>query len=71
MEYIARFGIIGYIVAIVCLAHGQEPYRGGCRDYRSDCLFRTVAAKDDGGYIPPDNGHPDCDPCLGSGTRYQ
>ncbi|MEH1821501.1 MAG: hypothetical protein V7L31_20880 [Nostoc sp.] len=69
MKYIAHIGITVYIAAIAGLAQGQEPHRGGCRDHRNDCLVSIVAAKDDGGYVPPNHGGPDT--TNGSGTRYK
>lgn len=61
MKYTA-IGLIGYTLLVVNLVKAQEPQRGGCR--RDNNCIALVAS-----YTPPDNGHPDCDPCLGSGTR--
>ncbi|QLE42289.1 hypothetical protein FD723_18895 [Nostoc sp. C052] len=32
-------------------------------------IFSLLPALAEGGYTPPNNGHPDCNPCLGTGTR--
>ncbi|MEH1777059.1 hypothetical protein [Nostoc sp.] len=68
MKYIAHIGIVAYTVAIVGLVNFSElTHRGGCRDNRvENCL---VAAKDDGGYVPPNHGGPDSQPPHGTGTR--
>ncbi|MEH1828234.1 MAG: hypothetical protein V7L22_23355 [Nostoc sp.] len=75
MKYIAHIGIVAYTVALAQLAAGivglvnfsELPHRGGCRDNRvENCL---VAAKDDGGYVPPNHDGPDSR--NGTGTRYK
>ncbi|MEH2034028.1 MAG: hypothetical protein V7K67_31220 [Nostoc sp.] len=66
MKY-THIGIVVYTVAIVGLVKFSElPHRGGCRDNRVE---NCVAAKDDGGYVPPNNGSPDSQ--NGTGTRYK
>lgn len=66
MKY-THIGIVVYTVAIVGLVKFSElPHRGGCRDNRVESC---VAAKDDGGYVPPDHDGPDT--TNGSGTRYK
>jgi hypothetical protein len=64
MNYIAAAIIYTSVSAFALFSFpvlAIDTHRGGCRDNR----FNGCGEE----YTPPNNGHPDCDPYLGSGTR--